>query len=133
MTEETHAALVVDDDALVLMVSCAIVQEAGYRPFEAADVSEALAVMEAHGSKIGLLFTDVEMPGGRNGFELAQDVSKRWPHVDIVIASGRVTPSTEEMPPKATFLPKPFSAEVIHDHLRRTLAPGRWPAALGPT
>lgn len=45
MTEETHAALIVDDDVLVLMVSCAILQDAGYRPFEAADVREALAVM----------------------------------------------------------------------------------------
>lgn len=133
MTEETHAALIVDDDALVLMVSCAILQDAGYRPFQAADVREALAVMGKHGSEIGLLFSDVEMPGGRNGLELAHDVSKRWPHVAIVIASGRVTPSPEEMPPGATFLPKPFSAEVIHDHLRRTLPLGRRPAALGPT
>ncbi|WP_317133988.1 response regulator [Brevundimonas huaxiensis] len=130
MTDQTHCALVVDDDALLLLVSSTILQDAGFRPFEATTVSEALAVLETEGSEVGLLFTDVEMPGERNGFDLARDVARRWPHIEIVIASGRVTPGADDMPPRATFLSKPFSAEIIHDHLRRTLPPHRRPPAL---
>lgn len=123
-------ALVVDDDALVLIVSCTMIEEAGFRPLEASDVKEALEVLEKLGDKVVLLFTDVEMPGGADGFHLAREVARRWPEIAIVVASGRVAPDPGDMPEKATFLSKPFSSSVVHEHLRHFLPDGKRPAAL---
>jgi DNA-binding NtrC family response regulator len=123
-------ALVVDDDALVLINSCDILEEAGFRFYEAGSGDEAKAVLEARGDSITLLFTDVEMPGKTNGFALAHHVAERWPEIEIIVASGRVKPEAGDMPEKATFISKPFSAQVVHDHLRETLPDGKQPAPL---
>lgn len=130
MRDGKHRALVVDDDALVLVVSCGILEDAGFHALEATNVGEALDLLELHGSDVIVLFTDVEMPGGRNGFDLSQEVARRWPQIDIIIASVRVAPEVHSMPAKATFLGKPFSADIIHDHLRRMLPLDRRPPAL---
>ena len=57
----------------------------GYEILEAGTAQEAMAMLEAH-PDIDLLFTDIMLPGGRNGFELASEARRRWP--------GRPTPST---------------------------------------
>jgi CheY-like chemotaxis protein len=123
-------ALVVDDDALVLMTSCDILEEAGFRFYEAGSGDEAKSVLEESGDAITLLFTDVEMPGETNGFELAHYAAQNWPDIEIVIASGRIAPRPGDMPAKATFISKPFSIEIVHDHLRRTLPDGKQPEPL---
>jgi CheY-like chemotaxis protein len=123
-------ALVVDDDALVLMNSCDILEEVGFRFYEAGSGDEAKIVLEDYGEKITLLFTDVEMPGETNGFMLAHYAAERWPEIEIVVASGRVEPQAGDMPDKATFISKPFNAQVIHDHLREKLPDGKKPDPL---
>jgi len=131
MSSEIPAyALVVDDDPLVLLVSCMILEEAGYRFFEAGDVEEALGVLRQNGALVSLLFTDVEMPGTSNGFDLARQVAQDWPNITIVVASGRVAPSPGDLPATATFLSKPFTAEVVLEHLRRVLPGNQKPASL---
>lgn len=125
---EAPYALAVDDDPLVLLLVCAILEDAGYRSFQAGSVSAALGILAEKGSLVTLLFTDVEMPGEGNGFDLARQVADQWPHIDIVVASGRVAPETDELPAKALFLDKPFSADVVQDHLRRLVPNDRRPA-----
>ena len=123
-------ALVVDDDAVILMHACDIIEEAGFRFFEAANGDEAIKVMDRHADSIVLLFSDVEMPGSMNGFALAHHVAAAWPHVEIVISSGRVSPSPGDMPLKATFIGKPFNADMVHAHLREILPEGKKPDPL---
>ena len=79
---------------------------------------------------VTLLFSDVEMPGSRNGFALAREVCVRWPYISLVIASGRLSPGPGELPEGARFISKPFSAETVHGHLREVLPDGVKPAAL---
>ena len=79
---------------------------------------------------ITLLFSDVDMPGGTNGFALARHVAENYPWIEIVIGSGRVRPETGDLPEKATFLSKPFNAQMIHGHLRETLPDGKLPEPL---
>lgn len=113
-------ALVVDDDAM----------EAGFRCLEASTGDEAVEVLKKHDDSITLLFTDVEMPGSMNGFALARHVAKHWPDVEIVVASGRISPADGDMPEKATFISKPFSADLVHNHLREKLPDGKKPEPL---
>ena len=114
-------ALVVDDDALLRMDVSDIIEAAGFRTLEACDGDEAMTVLEQHHLDITLLFSDVEMPGSRNGFALAREVAVKWPPIAIVIASGRLVPADGELPEGAHFIGKPFSAEVVHGHLREIL------------
>ena len=123
-------ALVVDDDALILMHAADILEDAGFRCFEASDGDEAIRLLDNHSESVVLLFSDVEMPGQTNGFALAQHVDQHWPHIEIVIASGRITPSPGDLPERATFIPKPFDNHMVHAHLRKKLPDGKKPEPL---
>lgn len=123
-------ALAVDDDPFILMEICNILQDAGFRCHSADDGDAAKELLPLFAESITLLFSDVEMPGGTNGFELARHVAENYPWIEIVIASGRMKPSDTDMPAKATFLAKPFSAQLVHDHLREILPDGKKPEPL---
>ena len=123
-------ALVVDDDALILMDASDILKEAGFRVYEAGSGDEAKRLLQTHGGDVILLFSDVDMPGETNGFALARHVDEHWPEIVIVIASGRVSPEAGDMPDRASFISKPFHARMVLDHLRRTLPDGKKPEPL---
>lgn len=123
-------ALVVDDDPIILMNTCDILEDAGFRFYEAGTGDEAKDLLEQHADNVVLLFSDVEMPGATNGFALARHVAERWPWIEIIIASGRVEPNHGDMPDKATFIGKPFNQQTVHDHLRANLPDGKKPEPL---
>lgn len=129
-TSTVPYALAVDDDPIILMDISGILEDAGFRTREADDGDAAIAMLPHHAESIILLFSDVEMPGGTNGFALARHVAERWPHIEIVIASGRIKPEPGDMPEKATFIGKPFTKAMVHDHLRQTLPDGKKPEPL---
>lgn len=118
------AALVVEDDAIVRMDLAQTLEEEGYKTFEAADATEAIALLEAN-AEIRVIFTDIQMPGSMDGLALARYVRMRWPPTIIVVTSGRCTPSEDEMASGAQFLPKPYIPEmltkVLHE-IRQQLA-----------
>lgn len=133
MDDDSNAApyaFVVDDDALILMHAMDILEDAGFRTLSAQNGDRALEQLEVHGEDVALLFTDVEMPGSMNGFELAREVTKRWPDIGVLVASGQVTPKDDDLPNGAVFVRKPFSADVIYDRLHELLPDGKKPAPL---
>ena len=123
-------ALAVEDDPFVQMEIVEILQEAGFRCHSADDGDAAKEMLPLFAESITLLFSDVEMPGATNGFDLARHVAEHYPWIEIVIASGRRKPSEGDMPAKATFLAKPFSAQLVHNHLREILPDGKKPEPL---
>ncbi|XYD11844.1 response regulator (plasmid) [Methylobacterium sp. NMS12] len=123
-------ALVVDDDGLIRMDAMDMLQDAGFRTFEASDGDEAMKLLAQRHAVIVLLFTDVQMPGSRNGFAVARETAQRWPHIAIVVASGQVQPGPGDMPEGARFIGKPFTADMVHDHLREILPDGQKPKPL---
>ena len=123
-------AIVVDDNAIILMAACQILEDAGFRTLEAGNADQALKLLTEHDGQVTLLFTDVEMPGTINGFELAHHVARRWADVSVLVASGRRTPASGEMPEQAIFIGKPFSAEVVHERLQQLLPEDAKPAPL---
>jgi CheY-like chemotaxis protein len=126
----TPYALVVDDDGLIRMDAMDILEDAGFRTFEASDGDTAIALLAENHALIVLLFTDVQMPGSRNGFAVARETARQWPHIAIVVASGQVHPGPDDMPDGARFIGKPFTADMVHDHLKEILPDGQKPEPL---
>jgi len=107
-----------------------ILEDAGFRTYEADDGDAAIAMLPEFAPTITLLFSDVDMPGETNGFKLAHHVAENYPWIEIVIGSGHLQPEDGDLPEKATFVSKPFNAQMIHGHLRKTLPDGKLPEPL---
>lgn len=93
-------AVVVDDDLFILMHACDILGAAGFRFHEAGTEEEAKTLLADHADDVTLLFSDLEMPGDTDGFALAHYFAEHWPWIEIVIASGNVTPCPGTCPTK---------------------------------
>ena len=116
--------LVVEDEPEVRRLTGMILVKTGYKVFEAADGPEALELWRKHRAEIDLLYTDMVMPGGLSGIDLAQRVLGDKPGVKVIITSGYNT----EMPDlsKATdfslvYLPKPSPAATLLSLIQRCL------------
>jgi signal transduction histidine kinase len=83
----TETILVVEDDPLVRQYVITQLVGLGYRAIPAANADEAMLLID-QGTSCDLLFTDVIMPGSRNGRELAGEVTQRRPGVKVLYTSG---------------------------------------------
>jgi len=106
------AILVVEDETLIRLWAAEVLQENGFSVLEAPNADAALKLLESR-PDVKLLFTDVQMPGSLNGMELAREVHARWPHVLLVITSGRERPTRAEIPDDGRFMAKPYSAKEL--------------------
>lgn len=106
--------LVVEDEAFVRMVAADALADGGIMAWEAGSAHEALAVLEEH-PRIGLVFTDVDMPGGMNGLDLAYHITTERPEVELIITSGAVAISDDQLPAGGVFLPKPYQPSKLVD------------------
>lgn len=114
MSEYGRVALVVEDEPLILMEAVDILEGDGFQVMEAWNADMALRILEETGP-VSLLFTDVHMPGTRDGFALARDVKARWPETHVVVCSGHVMPGPDTLPQGAVFINKPFSSKLVLD------------------
>ena len=108
----TVTVLLVEDEVLVRLLMADILEDAGFRVIAAADAWAALNWLDG-GADVQVLFTDVHMPPGIDGLELARRVHERWPWVGLVITSGLARPRVEEIAGYGTFLPKPSHPDRV--------------------
>jgi len=106
--QSSGVILLVEDEPLVRLVAADLLADSHFQVIEAASAEEALTVLRA-GVAVDVLVSDVEMPPGIDGFDLAWEVHRRWPTIAILIASGRKWPAEGNLPPGAGFLAKPYS------------------------
>ncbi|MGC2027431.1 response regulator [Bradyrhizobium sp.] len=109
--------LIVEDDLLIRIHAAQIIEEAEFDVVEASNADEAIAILEAR-PDIGVLFTDIQMPGSMDGLKLAAAVKGRWPPIKILTTSGLVTVGPDELPEGGRFLPKPYSPTQLAATLR---------------
>jgi len=110
-----HSILVVEDDPLVRQVSVGLLKVLGYRTLEAHDGSSALLLLNEI-EQIDLLFTDIMMPGGMTGFQLAEAARKKFPRLRIVFTSGYNEENLTRLfsaGPNARLLRKPFELREL--------------------
>src|SRR5271165_6665101 len=103
--------LFVEDEALVRMDMAEFLRECGYRVHEAANASEALEALQSKFA-IDLVFTDINLPGGMNGLELAEWILNNRPGVKTLITTGR--PIERGAPPMpGAFLAEPYTGRDL--------------------
>ncbi|WP_134496229.1 response regulator [Microvirga pakistanensis] len=116
MPEFQSTVLLVEDEPLIRFFVAELLEDSGFKVVEAANATEALVLLEA-GLHINVLLTDVDMPNGCSGFELAHKVHESWPEAEILIMSGRQWPAQGDLPQGAAFLAKPCPNEAIVSHV----------------
>jgi len=106
-----RTVLVVEDELLIRMLLVDTLLDDGYDVIEAGNVLEAVAALGQR--KIDAVITDIDMPGGLSGLDLAQMISSTHMHIPVIIASGGHHLKSEELPGDAVFVPKPYGLETI--------------------
>jgi two-component system, response regulator PdtaR len=110
------AVLVVEDEALVRWATRDGIEDAGFQVHDARDADEAIKLLEAN-PDIGLIFTDVDMPGSMDGVKLAHYVRERWPPVKIIVTSGFKNITGDLLPSGSLFLSKPYQREQLRQQI----------------
>ena len=116
--------LLVEDEAAVRGLARVVLQRHGYRVVEAGSGVEALSVWEKHGSDIDLLLTDMIMPDGMTGRDVAKQLLARNPRLKVIYTSGysahsEGTPSERREAP--AFLQKPYDPQKLARAVRECL------------
>jgi CheY-like chemotaxis protein len=124
MTDGAKTILVVEDEALIRVVTVEALTDAGFAVKEAENADEALAVLHLSGNEIDLIFTDVHMPGSMSGTELAHHVRGVWPAIALLVTSGRPQPSLRNLPPGSRFMSKPYDLDKVVDEVSDLVATG---------
>jgi signal transduction histidine kinase/ActR/RegA family two-component response regulator/HAMP domain-containing protein len=132
--------LIVEDEPVLRDMAVVILKECGYQVLEAKSGREALEVWEDHKEEIHLVLTDVVMPEGVSGMDLARLLLSANPQLKVIFASGYSVDDIDTAfvrKGQATFLQKPYThitlARAVRDCLDQRAIPGLPPAAAKTT
>jgi CheY-like chemotaxis protein len=114
-----ETVLVVEDNAALRRVAVRLLGRLGYTVIEADSGEAALAQLAT--TQVHVLFTDVVMPGGMNGFELAQRARTAQPDIKVLLTSGFPEQLTDPAAVGARLLNKPYRADDLALAVRETL------------
>jgi CheY-like chemotaxis protein len=115
--------LVVEDNTEVRRTVVRQLRDLGYDTLEASGGKEAITILESD-ERIDLMFSDVVMPGGMDGTQLAEAATRVRPGLKILLTSGFARASIEGVATSAylkNLLSKPYRKTELADRLRATL------------
>jgi PAS domain S-box-containing protein len=124
-TEGHRTILVTEDDEDVSRFTVHVLEELGYRVFTARDAASALRVLEAQPG-VDLLFTDIGLPGGINGRQLADEAVRRFPQIKVLFTTGYTVNAVihqGRLDPGVELLIKPFTQNALAEKVM-LLLPG---------
>lgn len=113
-----------EDEASLRSLATRVLGGMGYRVLAAGTAAEALRVAREAGCRIDLLLTDVVLPGGAQGNDLANDLLAFYPGLPVLYMSGYPRDSivhAGRLDPHVNFLEKPFTPAELAKTVRATL------------
>ena len=110
-------ALLVEDNAEVAEVGKAYFEELGYKVKQATSAQAGLDLVESE-SDIVLVFSDILMPGGMNGLELADAIRRRFPHIVVLLTTGYSSSAQDAVRQGFAVLQKPYDLAALDRALR---------------
>jgi DNA-binding NtrC family response regulator len=124
----TVVVLAVEDDPGSLQLLRYLVNHAGYECVEASTPLEAIGVLETD-PRIGMVLTDVRMPGSKDGLHLIHELAERWPSLPVAAVTGYPEDlevlSSAVSTPIVTVFPKPIGEQDMVRLIRLIKALGR--------
>ena len=114
--------LVVEDECLIRMLVCNLLEDAGYACIEAANAIEALALLDSKLCRPALLVTDFNLGPGLNGQTLASEVVSRIPGLPVVFMTGNPE-AFDDYPFRGNerLVAKPFSGSQLVERVAELL------------
>ncbi|MTW18238.1 response regulator [Rhodoplanes serenus] len=120
-TEERRSVLVVEDNQAVAEVCRSYLDQLGWDMIFAASPREALASL-GNGHAVDIVLSDILMPGGMSGIELARELRRVAPSVPVVLMTGFNDRADEVARSGYPVLRKPFDIEALHRELTAAMA-----------
>ncbi|HYZ24648.1 MAG TPA: PAS domain S-box protein [Rhodopila sp.] len=118
-----ETVLVVDDEPTVRMLVTEVLEELGYATIEAEDGASGLQVLRS-GTRLDLLITDVGLPGGLNGRQLADAARETRPGLKVLFITGyaeNAALSRGHLEPGMHVMTKPFAMEALGSRIKAIL------------
>jgi hypothetical protein len=115
--------LVVEDEEDVRLLACRVLSGLGYRILQASQGAAALTILEQE-PEISLLFTDVVLPGGMNGPEIARQAQARRPDLKVLFTSGytgNAVQQLETLKADVRLITKPYAIDDLAQTVRAAL------------
>ncbi|RYB01508.1 GAF domain-containing hybrid sensor histidine kinase/response regulator [Lichenibacterium ramalinae] len=119
-SEQGETVLVVDDEPTVRMLITDILEDLGFRSIEAGDSATGLRVLQSD-VRIDLLVTDVGLPGGMNGRQMADAARSHRPDLKVLFITGYAENAilgNGTLPPGMAVLTKPFAMDDMAARIR---------------
>jgi PAS domain S-box-containing protein len=123
--------IVIDDEPSVRMLVVDVLKEVGYRTLEAADGPQGYEILQSSGD-IDLLITDVGLPGGMNGRQVADAARVMRPNLSVLFITGYAESALldeTQLGPDTQIITKPFQIGALVAKVRSLLEP--WDARKG--
>jgi CheY-like chemotaxis protein len=122
----TETILLVEDDEMVRELVALVLQQRGYTVLQVGQASQALALCRSHSAPIHLMLTDLLMPGGMDGRQLAEQAADSRPGIRVLLMSGYSSDALVNygVAEGAPFLQKPFSHQQLSTTIREVLDKG---------
>jgi CheY-like chemotaxis protein len=119
------SVLLVEDDLTVAELTVQMLESIGFTVLHAKSAAAALDALSA-GRRVDIVFSDVMMPGGMNGVDLAREIRKRRPDLPVILTTGYVEAARTAVTEGLEVLVKPYPLEVLartlNAHLSRQAA-----------
>jgi two-component system, NtrC family, sensor kinase len=118
--EPAGTVLLVEDNADVAEVGAGFFQQLGYRVRSVANAQAALAALRLDGD-VDLVFSDILMPGGMNGLDLAREIAERFPDIPVLLTTGYSAGAQDAVRQGVVVQQKPYDLESLRRNIREAI------------
>lgn len=117
--------LLVEDDEPVRKIARMLLERKEYRVFDAASGPAALELFRDCPERVDIVVTDMVLPGGLTGLDVAEKLRERQPSLEVILTSGySIALAGKELVPSdhVHFLPKPYSTAQLLNAVQESVA-----------
>lgn len=120
---DQQVVLVVEDEILIRMVISDYLRDCGYKVIEATSADEAMTILQHADIDVDVVFSDVEMPGSMDGFQLSKWLRANRPGIDVILTGSvpRAADAAAELCDQGP-LPKPYQPQTVVERIKQLKA-----------
>ena len=123
-TEPLGTVLLVEDNSDVAEVGSGLLRQLGYRVRSVANAQAAIAALRLD-ADVDLVFSDILMPGGMNGLDLAREIGEHYPDIPVLLTTGYSASAKDAVQRGLVVLQKPYDLEALGRNIREAVDSAR--------